>query len=621
MHDPRPDHLPFVRRARLTLWILARSLRTRRVPNALAVVAVFIGVGLSLLVPMSASAFEGGVVEASQIFDLLVTSEGSATQAVLNAIYYQERPLSNMEYRVYEALRNEPSTVRAVPLGFGDSFQGHPIVGTTPEYFELRPKRDGPPYFVFAEGGPFSGRYQAVLGSEVAAAWGMSVGDEFEAAHGLGQAFEEQTHAHHYRVVGILADTGDPADRAVFTDIDTVWHAHGQFAPEDGTVDAEHACMHVEGSGEQVEASASGFSPPLLERDHTLYDVALAEGDGGAYGGVLVLSVEATGTWALFATQEGSLVLRDGTGERVAPELVAGPDEVLGCPELVAAQVFYLAEATRYELELHAMPAGQVGLLMEQMEDPDAHDHGEGEHEDHDHGEDEPDGHEDGHDEHEHEEHEEDHEDGAVAVFEGDGPARGATLEALAAGVPPERPDNRGVTAVLWAPESLNDVYRVAAVLDQQVAGVQAIFPGAQIERLSMAIGQGRDIYGALANVILVLAIITVGLNTYVNALQAQRSLAILRAVGVRQGVVASSVLLEATLLAILGVALGVAAAWGGTVLVGEVVADRLSIGFTAPQLTLADTFRAVLLIPVAAGFALLPALRAARRSPLERLR
>ena len=123
---------------RLTLWVLLRSLRMRLFANVLTVVAVLLGVGLALVVPLSLRAFQRSASDAAQIFDLLVTAEGSQTQAVLSTIYYQNAPIGNVPHRVYAALRDDPRTQRAVPVGFGDSVQGYPLVGTTPAYFDLR---------------------------------------------------------------------------------------------------------------------------------------------------------------------------------------------------------------------------------------------------------------------------------------------------------------------------------------------------------------------------------------------------------------------------------------------------------------------------------------------------
>jgi putative ABC transport system permease protein len=432
-----------------------------------------LGVGLALVVPMSVSAFEKGAVQAASIFDLLITSDGSQSQAVLNSIYYQDVPLSNMPYRVYEALKNDERTVRAVPLGFGDNYEGFPIVGTTLDYFELRSKPSDPPYYRLEQGEFFSNEEHAVIGQDVAHSLKLNVGDRFQPVHGVEAVFEEEAHNHAYEVSGILKATGGPSDRAIYVDLTSVWEVHGQ--------------------GEHIHE----------EEIHAEEETHIGE-----------------------ETHE-----EESHSEELSSEALAAHEE-----------------------ELHADVGGWTldNLNTISMTNLDT--------------------------------------------------------------------DDRGITAILWAPHDLNDVYVVANQINNDVDGIQAIFPGSVISRLALMVGEGRRTYSLLANLILVLAVITVALNTYANALQAQKNLAILRAVGVSRGVVAGSVVLESLLLSLIGIVLGVAAAYGGTYLVGQLVNTQTSISFQVPELTRGDWVRALILLPVAVLFALLPALRSARRSPLERL-
>ena len=573
---PGPSAGP-LKRLRLTLWVLVRSLRMRLFANVLTVVAVLLGVGLALVVPLSLRAFQKGATEAAQIFDLLVTAEGSQTQAVLNTIYYQNAPIGNIPYRVYASLEADPRTARAVPLGFGDSVQGYPLVGTTPAYFELRASPQAPPYFRLEQGAIFSGAYQAVLGAQVAREIGFGLGDTFRTAHGFVETFEPTMHTDDYRVVGILAPTGGPSDRAVYTALESVWDSHGQFSPESGVVDAEHACAHMTGEGEALDDGRAGTPPPVVDETHTRYEIGLATLADADRGGSLRFSADEAGDYAFFADQSAILTLTDGKGATLTPELVAGEDEVEGCLDIFSAHVFQL-EPGDHELQINAAERDTLALIVEEV----------------------------GH-VHEEEAHAED--EGREGVL---------PLESLA-DAPPGGSDTREVTAILYATEDLSALYQVAGVLDE-IPGVQAVFPGGVINGLLSLLGQGRQTYGILANIILALAVITVALNTYANAVQAQKNLAVLRAVGVPRGVVAGSVLLEAALLSFVGIALGVLAAYLGVAFVGGVVEARASLALPTPELSRADLWRGLVLLPAAVLFALLPALRAARRSPLERL-
>ena len=562
---------------RLTLWVLLRSLRMRLFANVLTVTSVLLGVGLALVVPLSLRAFQQGATEAAQIFDLLVTAEGSQTQAVLNTVYYQNAPVGNIPYRVYASLRDDPRTERAVPVGFGDSVQGYPLVGTTPAYFDLRPGPQEPLYYQLARGAVFSSPYQAVLGSQVARETGFRLGDTFRTTHGFTETFEPTMHTEDYRVVGILEATGGPSDRAVYVAIESIWESHGQFSPESGAVDAEHACVHMTGGAdEELEASQELTNLNILDELHTRYEIGLAALAGADRGGLLRFNAEEAADYAFFADQSAILTLTDENGETLSPELVAGEDDIEGCLNIFSAHVFYI-EPGDYLLQINAAERDTLSLLVEEV------------------------GHGDEGEEMAHAQEE-------VAL----------PLTDLA-DTPPDGNDSREVTAVLYATDDLAALYQIAGVLDE-IPGVQAVFPGGVINGLLSLLGQGRQMYGLLANIILALAVITVALNTYAGAVQAQKNLAILRSVGVSRGVVAGSVLLEAALLSFIGIVLGVFAAYLGVRFVGEIVQTQASLTLPTPELSRADWWRGLILLPVAVLFALLPAVSAARRSPLERL-
>ena len=339
-------------------------------------------------------------------------------------------------------------------------------------------------------------------------------------------------------------------------------------------MDADHACAHMTGEGEALEASQEPANLNTLGELHTRYEINLALA-GADRGGWLRFSAEEAADYAFFADQNVILTLTDENGETLSPELVAGEDDIEGCLDIFSAHVFHL-EPGDYLSQINAAERDTLSLLVEEVG------------------------------------HGDEDEDAAHAQ------EVALPLTALA-DTPPDEGDSREVTAVLYATDDLAALYGIAGVLDE-IPGVQAVFPGGVINGLLSLLGQGRQTYGLLANIILALAIITVALNTYAGAVQAQKSLAVLRAVGVSRSIVASSVLLEAALLSLIGIVLGVFAAYLGVTLVGQVVQTQASLTLPTPELSRADWWRGLILLPVAVLFALLPALNAARRSPLERL-
>ena len=112
----------------------------------------------------------------------------------------------------------------AIPLALGDYLGEFRLVGTTPEFFEkLKHGPDVDQPFTFREGRALQslstqyGFYEAVLGSRVAKAEGLNVGDLFSPVHGDPDGVG---HDQKFTVVGVLDPTGTPNDSAAFVNLE-----------------------------------------------------------------------------------------------------------------------------------------------------------------------------------------------------------------------------------------------------------------------------------------------------------------------------------------------------------------------------------------------------------------
>lgn len=215
----------------MTLWITLRNLRVRGWATFLTLLAVALATATALVVPLISKQVERGAADAAQVFDLLITAKGSPTQAVLSSLFYLDVPIGNIPYASYQQLAADKRTLRAVPLGFGDNYHGLPMVGTTQRFFEQRLKPTLPPYFHLEAGRLFHGPFEVVIGQAAARQTGLKLGDQLRSAHGLEEHAGAETEEHdaEYKVVGLLAATGGPIDRALVTDIQSLWAVHGQL--------------------------------------------------------------------------------------------------------------------------------------------------------------------------------------------------------------------------------------------------------------------------------------------------------------------------------------------------------------------------------------------------------
>jgi putative ABC transport system permease protein len=130
-------------------------------------------------------------------------------------------------------------TDMAIPLCLGDYYGRFRVVGTVPELFErIKFGPEGDRSFVFAQGrnfrhhDPQHGYFEAVVGATVARELGIEEGREISPAHG---APEGHTHENKFTVVGVLAPTGTPNDRAVFVNIEGFYlmEDHAKPLPKD----------------------------------------------------------------------------------------------------------------------------------------------------------------------------------------------------------------------------------------------------------------------------------------------------------------------------------------------------------------------------------------------------
>ncbi len=218
-------------------WLLIRTLRNRFGANLLTALAVALGVGVALAVPLTLASLREGTIRAGSIFNLLVTAKGSPTQAMLNTIFLQETPVGNLPFALYDKLKTDPRTHSAIPVGFGDNYDGFPLVGTKPSFFDLREKRTDPPFYTISSGRIFQQPTETVIGAQAARVTGLKLGDQFTSAHGFVPTLEKEAHdpAHpeaeiKYTVVGILNATGGPGDRGIYVDIQALWNDHGQVS-------------------------------------------------------------------------------------------------------------------------------------------------------------------------------------------------------------------------------------------------------------------------------------------------------------------------------------------------------------------------------------------------------
>lgn len=196
--------------------IVLRNLAQRRLASVLTGLSVALGTALVVAILLVERQGRTRFDQAAFGYELIVGARGSAVQLVLNTVYHLDRSPGNIPAGVLEELRADRRVRLAAPIAVGDTYRGFRVVGTSAEFLrelEVVPGRrpaDGIDGRVFGDPGAF----EAVVGATSARRTGLAVGSRFSPAHGL----EEEGPDHHegWEVVGVLAPTGTPADRAIY---------------------------------------------------------------------------------------------------------------------------------------------------------------------------------------------------------------------------------------------------------------------------------------------------------------------------------------------------------------------------------------------------------------------
>jgi len=248
----------------MSLWKIAlRSIQQRALASTLTGLSMALGVALVVAVLVLYGAISRSFVQGAEGFDMIVGAKGSRLQLVLNTVFHLSSPVENIPWSYYEEFQPGGKFGKqvqvAVPLCLGDNYHDFRVVGTTPKLFEVEyaPARK----YAFAAGRNFEHEhyFEAVIGSVAAHSTGLRVGSEFAPSHGVeGDA----GHKHDpFQVVGVLAPTGTPNDRAVFVNMEGFYLLEGHAkaeeagsktaavkgAPADGKDhDHEHAHEHRE---------------------------------------------------------------------------------------------------------------------------------------------------------------------------------------------------------------------------------------------------------------------------------------------------------------------------------------------------------------------------------------
>ncbi|MEE4377419.1 MAG: ABC transporter permease [Candidatus Competibacteraceae bacterium] len=202
-----------------------RSLINRRFTALLTVLAIAMSVTLLLGVEQIRREAKTSFANTISGTDLIVGARSGAIQLLLYSVFRIGNATNNIAWDSYQELAANPKVSWTIPLSLGDSHRGFRVLGTNGDYFEhFRYARNR--QLTLAAGRPFTGLFEAVLGSEVAETLGYTLDQDIVVAHGVGAVGLSRHDDKPFRVVGILAKTGTPVDRTVHVSLESIEAIH-----------------------------------------------------------------------------------------------------------------------------------------------------------------------------------------------------------------------------------------------------------------------------------------------------------------------------------------------------------------------------------------------------------
>ncbi len=216
---------------RSLLTLAWSSLGSRRFVALLTVACIGLGSAVLIVVEQIRTEAREAFTRSVSGVDLIVGPRGGSVELLMGVVFRTGTPGRGMTFESYRQIAALPGVTWALPVSFGDSHHGYPVMGTESDYFKyFRYGRSQS--LAFAAGKPFADVFDAVIGAEVAERLGYRLNQQIELEHGLEAAMDAK-HSHQdkpFRIVGILQRTGTAVDRTVHVSLAGIEAMHAEPA-------------------------------------------------------------------------------------------------------------------------------------------------------------------------------------------------------------------------------------------------------------------------------------------------------------------------------------------------------------------------------------------------------
>lgn len=199
------------------------SMRARALTVGMTILAIALSVALFLGVEKIRTGAKASFADTISGTDLIVGARSGSVQLLLYSVFRIGNATNNLTWESYQDISSRKEVDWIVPISLGDSHRQFRVMGTSQEFFERYKYRSGQSLAV-QSGAIMDDLFDTVIGADVAATLGYSIGDPIVVAHGLASFSEHENQP--FQVSGILEKTGTPVDRTVIVSLKAIEAIH-----------------------------------------------------------------------------------------------------------------------------------------------------------------------------------------------------------------------------------------------------------------------------------------------------------------------------------------------------------------------------------------------------------
>ncbi len=247
----------------MMLRLAIASLFARALTVGMTILAIALSVALFLGVEKVRTGAKASFADTISGTDLIVGARSGSVQLLLYSVFRIGNATNNVTWDSYQDIAARPEVDWIVPISLGDSHRQFRVMGTSTAFFEHYKYRQGRSLEV-ARGAIMEDLFDTVIGADVAATLGYSVGDPIVVAHGLASFTEHKDQP--FRVSAILEKTGTPVDRTVIVSMEAIEAIHVDWksgAQIPGQVTPVDEIRQMDLTPKAITAALVGVKSPL----------------------------------------------------------------------------------------------------------------------------------------------------------------------------------------------------------------------------------------------------------------------------------------------------------------------------------------------------------------------